>query len=218
MKIITKMLAGAAVVLPGAVLLSTGAHAQTVAVADLQGAAAKTTAFTNATTQIQATYKAQIAQADALRKEIEPLAAQLDTNKDGQVSQQELAAAQAAKNPVITTIQQKNQQAQTAELPAARAQQYAIEQIEGKISQAVKNVIAAKKISLILQPQAAIYADQTADITDDITAELNKLVPSVNTTPPANWQPGQAAAGAAAPAGATTPAPAAPTGAKPKGR
>ena len=50
-------------------------------------------------------------------------------------------------------------------------------------------------------------------ITAAVTAELDRLVPTVNTTPPANWQPGQGGqAAGAAPAGAApaaTPAPAA---------
>ena len=42
-------------------------------------------------------------------------------------------------------------------------------------------------------------SDLTADITAAITTELDRLVPTVNSTPPANWQPGQQGA---APAGA----------------
>jgi len=217
MKTITKILAGAAVTLPGAALFVTAAHAQTVAVADPEAAVEKSAAFTAATSSIQATYKTQITQADAVRKEVEPLLKALDTNKDGQLSQQELAAAQAAKNPSLTTIQQKQQQIQQLEAPAARAQSYALEQISAKLQQAVQNVIAAKRVSLILRPQAAMFADKSADITDDITAEINKLVPSVNTTPPANWQPGQTGAAAPGAAPAAAPAAPAPTG-KSKGR
>lgn len=213
MKTITKILAGAAVALPGAVLLMPAAHAQSVTtVADPETAVEKTTAFTTATTTIQTTYKAQLTQAETIRKEVEPLLKSLDTNNDGQVSQQEVEAARVAKNPVLTQIQQKQQQIQQAEQPAARAQQYVLEQISAKLQQAVQNVIAAKKITLILRPQAAMFVDPAADITDDITAELNRLVPSVNAVPPATWQPGQQGAAPAAGTPATTSA------AKPKGR
>jgi Skp family chaperone for outer membrane proteins len=217
MKTITKLLTGSAIALSGAFAGLTAAHAQTVAVADPEAAVEKTTAFSAATTQIQTTYKAQLAQADAIRKEVEPLLAQLDTNKDGQLSQQELAAAQAAKNPALVTIQTKQQQIQTAEAPAARAQAYAVEQISAKLQQAVQTVITTKKVSVILRPQSVMFADQTADITDDITTELNKLVPTASITPPAGWQPGQKSAAGAAPAGAA-PAAAAPSGKKPSGR
>lgn len=215
MKTITKILAGAAFVLPGAAVLAPVAHAQTVAVADPETAVEKTTAFTTATTTIQNTYKTQLTQADGIRKEVEPLLKSLDTNNDGQLSQQEIDAARTAKSPALTQIQQKQQQIQQLEQPAARAQQYVLEQLSAKIQQAVQNVITAKRVSMIVRPQSVMFADDNANITDDITAELNRLVPSVNAIPPANWQPGQA--GAAAPA-AAAPAPAAPTGAKPKGR
>lgn len=216
MKTITKILAGTALTLSGAVAGMSAAQAQTVAVADFEVAVEKTTAFTSATSQIQTTYKPQLTQTDALRKEIEPLLASLDTNKDGQLSQQEVAAAQAAKNPALATIQAKQQQIQSIEAPAARAQSYVLEQISGKLQQAVQNVIAAKRISLILRPQVAVFADQNADITDDITAELNKLVPSASITPPAGWTPGQKPAAGAAPAAAAPAAPA--SGKKPQSR
>ena len=158
MKTITKILTGAAIALPGAALFVSAAHAQTVAIADPEAAVEKSAAFTAATGTIQTTYKTQITQADAVRKEVEPLLKALDTNQDGQLSQQELAAAQAAKNPSLTTIQQKQQQIQQLEAPAARAQSYALEQISAKLQQAVQNVITAKRVTLILRPQAAMYA------------------------------------------------------------
>ncbi|WP_375396373.1 OmpH family outer membrane protein [uncultured Sphingomonas sp.] len=209
-----KLLSAGAVAAIAAVAVTPAAHAQTVAIADPEQAVVKTAAFTSATATIQATYKTQLATADSARKEVEPLLAALDTNKDGQLSQPELAAAQAANNPSLATIQAKQTQIQTAEAPAARAQQYVLEQISAKLPQAVQSVIAARKISMILRPQAAIFADQTADITGAITTELNKLVPTVSATPPAGWQPGQAGAAGAA---AGTPAPAA-GGKKPSGR
>jgi Skp family chaperone for outer membrane proteins len=213
MKTITKLLTGSAIALSGAFAGLTAAHAQTVAVADPEAAVEKTTAFSAATTQIQTTYKAQLTQADTIRKEVEPLLKTLDTNGDGQLSQQELAAAQAAKNPAIATIQAKQQQIQAAEAPAARAQAYAVEQISAKLQQAVQTVISTKKVSMILRPQSVMFADQVADITDDITAELNKLVPTASITPPAGWTPGQKSAAPAVGA-----APAAPAGKKPSGR
>jgi Skp family chaperone for outer membrane proteins len=216
MKTITKLLTGSAIALSGAFVGLTAAHAQSVAVADPEAAVEKTTAFSAATTQIQTTYKAQLTQADSIRKEVEPLLKALDTNGDGQLSQQELAAAQAAKNPSLVTIQQKQQQIQTAEAPAARAQAYAVEQISAKLQQAVQAVIAAKRVSMIVRPDSVMFADQNANITDDITAELNKLVPTASITPPAGWQPGQKPAAGAAPGGAT-PAPAT-SGKKPSGR
>jgi hypothetical protein len=69
---------------------------------------------------------------------------------------------------------------------------------------------------MLVRPDAVLFANPTADVTAAITTELDRLVPTVGITPPANWQPGQQQQGAApaatAPA-ATTPArPAQPSG------
>ena len=113
--------------------------------------------------------------------------------------------------PQATAIQTK-EQAGNAELqrltaPASRAQAYALEQISAKLPDAVNAAVRAKNVSLLLRPNAALFAQPTADITSAITAELDRSVPSVGITPPANWQPGQQQAGAAAAAPANTRAP-----------
>ena len=90
-------------------------------------------------------------------------------------------------------------------LPAQRAQAYAIEQISAKLPDAVQAVVRARNVSMLVRPDAVLFAAPTADVTSAITTELDRLVPTVSVTPPANWQPGQqqgapAAAAPAAPA------------------
>ncbi|MGJ3626468.1 hypothetical protein AB5I41_05395 [Sphingomonas sp. MMS24-JH45] len=51
--------------------------------------------------------------------------------------------------------------------------------------------VRAKNVSLLLRPNAALFANPAADVTAAITAELDRSVPTVGITPPANWQPGQ---------------------------
>jgi len=55
----------------------------------------------------------------------------------------------------------------------------------------VQNAVRAKNVSLLVSPQAVLFMQPTADITSAVTAELDKLVPTVSITPPANWQPDQ---------------------------
>ncbi len=208
-----KMLLAAVLVAPAAMIGAAQANAQAVAVADPQAAIANTKAFGAAVAQIKTTYKAQLDQSAARRaavqKEIEALALALDTDKNGQVSQQELEAAQAAKRPEIAAIQQKQaavqQEVGRLEAPAARAQQYAAEQIALKYESALQAVVAKRSVQLIVRPDAVIFAQPAADLTPVITTELDTLVPSVSTTPPANWRPGQGGAGAQG-APATAPA------------
>jgi hypothetical protein len=69
------------------------------------------------------------------------------------------------------------------------AQLYAVEQIALKYDAAQQAVITAKKINVILAPDAFVWAPEAVDVTPAITAELDKVVPSVSTTPPAGWRP-----------------------------
>jgi len=205
------MLLAAALAAPGA-FVAGGATAQVsgIAVANPEQAVAASKAWTAARGQIQTTYKTQLDQANtrrnAIQAELQPLvtAAQTAARAPG--------ATEASLRPQLSAIQAK-EQAGNAELqrltaPAQRARAYAAEQVQRQLATAVQNVVRAKNVSLLVSPQATLFTQPTADITPAITAELDRLVPSVTTTPPANWQPGQGG-GAAAPA-ATAPAAAAP--------
>ena len=208
MKTFTKVLLASALVAPSMLVAATGAQAQAVAIADPNTAITKSKAFVAAMTQIRTQYKTQLDQVDARRaviqKEIDPLLATLDTNRDGTVSDDEVSAAQAAKNPALATIQQKQATAQQElgklEEPAARAQAYAVEQITAKLQAALQAAIAERNVSVLLKPAAVMFVQPTADLTPVITAKLDGLVPSVGINPPANWQPGQQGAAPAAPA------------------
>ena len=221
MKTYKKVLLATALVVPGMLALATGAQAQSVAIADPQAAVANSKAFAAANTQIRAQYKAQLDQAEtrraAIQKEINPIALQMDANRDGNVSEEELQAAAQAKTPAFTSWQQKQQAASTElnklEGPAARAQAYAVEQITAKLQDAMKSAIAKRNVSVLLRPQSVMFVQPAADLTPVITAELDTAVPTVSITPPANWQPGQQQAAPAAPA-----APAGTPAKKPQGR
>lgn len=221
---LTNLMLAAALAVPG-VVLAGQASAQAVAVADPERAVAQSKAWQAARSQIQTTYKAQIDQASAreqaLQTELQPLVTAY------QNAARAPNATQATIAPAAQALQTRQQAAQ-AELarlsqPYQRAQTYAIEQISGRLNEAMQGAVRARNVTLLVRPDAALFAQPAADITPAITAELDRLVPSVGITPPANWQPGQAgqqaaAAGAARPA---TPAPATPAAAtqrRPQGR
>ena len=204
------LLLAAALAAPG-VFVAGAATAQVggVAVADPEAAVANSKAWATARSQIQTTYKAQIDQANSRRQaistELQPL---VDAYQKAAAAP---GASEASLRPQATAIQTK-EQAGNAELqrltaPASRAQAYALEQISAKLPDAVNAAVRAKNVSLLLRPNAALFAQPTADITSAITAELDRSVPSVGITPPAHWQPGQQQAGAAAAAPANTRAP-----------
>jgi Skp family chaperone for outer membrane proteins len=189
-------------------------HAQAVegiAVADIQGAVQKSAAFVTAMNQMKTALAPQITafetRSKALQAEIAPLVAAFQ-------AAQKANTPQATLQTQYTAIQQKQQSAQ-AELqrlsaPIARAQGYVEEQIGAKLDTAIKAAMVARKVSLVLSPQATISYQPSVDITDAVVAELNRTVPTVGITPPVGWQPGgQGGAAPAAPAAPkpTTPAP-----------
>lgn len=206
-------LAAAALIAPVAIAAPAAAQVNGIAVADPQGAIANTRAWATARTQIQATYKAQLDQADtrskAIQAELQPLVTQFQT------AQRQPGASNASLAPQYQAIQSKQQagQAEIARItaPAERAQAYVVEQIQARLGEAVQNVVKQRNVSLLVSPQAVLFLQPSADITPAITTELDRLVPSVNANVPANWQPGQTGAAAGAPrttttAPATTPA------------
>lgn len=240
-----KRILAALLAAPAALVVAAPAQAQVngIATASPVRVVDSSKAFTAAQQQIQTTYKAAFDQINARRqaaqKEAEPLLAQLDTNKDKKVDDAEIKAAQAAKNPVLDKIaalqNTANTDVQKLSNPAARAELFAIESILRQYDAAQLRVVTARKVGVVLSPEVFMYAPDSADISDAITAELDKSVPTVGIQPPAEWQPAretlamqqqlaqleqirayQAAAQQQRAAGAApaAPAPAAPAGAK----
>ncbi len=179
-------------------LLAGTASAQTAGIATAQPDAAifSAKAFDAANQQISTTYKTQLDQAAAAETALNTqLRTLLDTNKDGQVSQAEAAAAEAPNSALGNQVRAAQQKAQPniqqLQGPAIKAQAYALEQITAKYDPALRAVVGAKKISIVLTPSTIQYAPPATDITRDIIAEIDRSTPSVSITPPANWQPQQ---------------------------
>jgi Skp family chaperone for outer membrane proteins len=177
------------------------------AIADFAAAVRGTNAYRTAATQIQAQYKTQIdaynARSTPLQQELQRLATEIRTLQQNNT-------AEATVNQRIQAFQTRQQAIQTELAPLAapfeRPLAYAEEQITRQLDAAVRNAMTAKRVNLLIRPEAVAFALPTSNITADITQQLNALVPSVSTAVPANWQPGgQQAAGAAPAAAPATP-------------
>ena len=200
----TALLAQAAVPQPAAVA-SAPAYP---AIADFAAAVRSSNAYQAAARQVQTQYKTQI---DAFNARSAPLQQELQT------SAQQIRTLQQTPNTPEATINsriqafQARQQAIQNELaplsaPFERPLAYAEEQITAKLDQATRAAMNAKRVNLLLRPEAVAFALPTSNITADITQQLNALVPTASTTPPASWQPG----GQGAAPAPVTPAPATP--------
>jgi Skp family chaperone for outer membrane proteins len=180
---------------------SAQAAASAVAVANLEEAVQKSNAFTAAIAQIKVTYAAQIATLEARQKtlnaEIAPLVTAFQAAQKAPNPNQ--AALQTQYNAIQTKQQNGQKELQNLGTPVARAQAYVEEQIVGKLDVALKAAMVKKGVALVVAPQATVSYSPAADLTDEITLELNTSVPSASITPPAGWQPG-GQGGAAQPA------------------
>lgn len=169
------------------------AQAKAVAVADVRVAAARSNAFTVASDQIETTYKAQIDQqqtrGQTLQAEVNVLVAKY--NEEARKTPQNQTALQAAAKAV-----QDKQQAARTELgqigaPIDLAIAYVEDQISLRMNEAIRAAMTAKKIDLLLQPDAVLARENNVDITDAVVAELNRILPNVSIAVPAGYQPGQ---------------------------
>lgn len=211
MKVFVTMAALAA----GAVLLPVAAHAQAaaapaaaanqnIAVLDLDQAIADSVAYKTANAQIQATYKTQItayqAREAALQTEMQGLQTEIQNLQRANTPRATLDAKVAAAQDRARAAQAELQR---LALPFARPDAYVQEQIQQKMDQAVRAAMTAKRVGILLKPEAVMAFMGGTNLTSDVVTQLNALIPSASITPPANWQPGQAdqQAAAAAPAG-----------------
>lgn len=201
------LIAAAALVIPGALLAGVSqAQVSGIAVVDPDGAVAGSNAWKAAAGQLQTTYKAQLDQAEARRQaiaaELQPLVTKLQNDQKANVPQ---ATLQSQLQSIQAKEQAGNAELQRMTTPYARARAYTIEQIQRQLKPAIDAAAVRKKASIVLAPNDVVHLDPAADLTADVTIELNRLVPSVATTPPANWEPGQQGQAPAAPANTKQP-------------
>lgn len=192
MKTFSKIALAAAPAL-GLALAAAPAQAQIggIATASTIGAIVKSKAMVQGYQTIDTTYKTYYDQLQAKGKERNDLLAKLDKNGDKNVDQAEMDAAEAAKDPNLVLIEAKEKEIVALQEPIAKAKMYVLSQIIGKYGPAQQTVVTAKKISMILAPDAFIWAQPTVDVTAAITAELDKALPTAATTVPAGWNPDQ---------------------------
>jgi Skp family chaperone for outer membrane proteins len=174
-----------------AVVITAPASAQVsgIATSDTAVAITRSKALGNAYQQIVTQYASVVQQLQSKRVEINNLHAQLDINKDKELTQAEIDVATKAKSPLLKQIDIKQMELNTLQDPIVLAQLYVVEQIALKYEAAQQAIITAKKIKMILVPNEYAWAADAVDVTAAITAELDKAIPAASITPPAGYHP-----------------------------
>lgn len=182
-----KILLLAALAAPATMVAAAPAHAQVNGIATAEPVIAifRAKAWAAANEQIRTTFRDNLTKFEARQGDRQKLLAQIDRNGDKQVDDGELAAQPALKAQLDTV----DKDLETLTTPMLRAQAFALEMILSRYQEAQTAVITAKKISVILSPQAIVFSPANSDVTAAITTELDRLVPSVPITAPANWRP-----------------------------
>ncbi|MGD9812311.1 MAG: OmpH family outer membrane protein [Sphingobium sp.] len=183
--------AGTAVAMTALAAVPAQAQVAGVATANATVAIARAKALIPAYQQIETTYASYMTQIQGKRKEMNDLLAKLDTNGDKNVDQAEMDKAEAAKNPVLTQVEAKEKEIGNLQAPIVKAQIFVVSQIVDKYPAAQQAVVTAKKLNYILSPDAFAWAPPSIDVTEAITAELDKVLPTANTSPATDWKPDQ---------------------------
>lgn len=182
------MLAGAplAVVSPAAAQVVSG-----IAVANPDAIVVNANAYRTAETQRATTYKAQFDSAEQRRQQI---AAQLQPlyekfNSDRQAANPNQASLQQQAQQIQRIEQQGQAEIQQILEPVAKSRAYVIEQITDQLEPAIEAAKSRRKVTLVLRPDAIVSADQAYNLNQEILNELNRLIPSAQLVPPADWKP-----------------------------
>ncbi len=223
MKMITKAAMAAAAFTLAPIVAPSIATAQSVAYSDYDMMIAGTNAYKAADAQIRTSFKAQL---DAIDSRSRVLDAELNAMKVRFEADYKANPKNPALPQQLQAIREKEAAAkdeiQRMSVPVLRAYAFVEEQIAAKLPTAVTQAMGKKRVSLLVRREAILQNTPGTDLTPDIIAEVNVLVPSVSITPPANWQPGQTQAQGArpavTPAPGVAPAPAPAPAVKPKGR
>ena len=224
MKIFSHSLIAASLALAGTTMLAAApAVAQAIkglAVANPNAIVSLSNAYKVSEQQRPVTYKPQIDQANARKTQIEaqlrPLATKLES--DARVPSPNQASLQTQYNQIQQIEQAGQQEINQILQPIALSRAYVLEQIGEKLEAATKAAMSKQKITILLDSESVINADQTYNLNQAVLNELNTVIPLAQLVPPAGWLPRQQREQQAAAAAAQGQQPAQTPPAQPQGR
>ena len=195
MKTLLKAASAAALLAATATGVSAPAAAQVngVATSDINLAVIRSQAFGNGYQQINTQYQAQMTTIGQRQQQRQQLVQSFDANGDGQLDQTEQAATQDPNNTTVQQIQAIDRELQQLQTPIDLARVYVVQQVAQRYQAALQNVITANNIQFMITPEALIHAAPAADVTAQVTAQLDTALPAATITPPAGYQPSEAA-------------------------
>lgn len=186
-------LAAAALASPAMIAPAAAQQVAGIGVVNPQAVVVNSAAFQTAQQQRPVTYKAQIDAATARRQaiatQLQPLYQRLQTDSQAPNAAQNQAALQQ-QYAQIQQIEQTGQQELNQILaPVQLSQAYVEEQITDQLGTAIQNAATKKNVTLVISPESVLYATAPYNMTQDVIAELNALIPAAQLVPPQGWLP-----------------------------
>ena len=164
-----------------------------VATSSVASAVLGVPSFQTAFNQVSETYAEQLKQIQTKRAELSELVKPFDTNGNGVIDPgAETQAVQNASN--LQQIRTARAEITGLENQVTAAQVYGVEQVLAQHSAALSEVATSQNIAMVVDPASLLYASETADITQAVSAALATKVTAVGIVPPQGWQPSQAGA------------------------
>lgn len=178
-------------------------------------------AFKDGYTGVEKQYGPQIARLDQLQREIAALSKPFDTDGDGDLSQADTAWVNAlkdretviksldknkdnnltgtelddlrARNLPSQQIIEKQNESGAIQQDVQLAQLYVVDSINKQYNNALKSVVATKKINAVFAPGALEYGPPEIDITSQVVAALDRAIPAVALPAPEKFSTSQEA-------------------------
>lgn len=185
-RLTTAMIAVTAITTP---VLAQQVPAATVAVVDLDRVGRECNACKAAGAALQSQVSAFNTRRQQLNTQLQPERTQLQTAVNALAGKQPDAALTAR----IQAFQQKEvaagQELERQQTQIQRNQAYISQQINTKLAPLLQPAMTKRGANILLDSNAALRFAATVDVTNDVLAALNSVLPSVSTTAPA--QPAQ---------------------------
>ena len=163
-----------------------------IAILNLEATIVNSDAYRYAMQQQQVTYKAQIDAAKQRQANFEAQAKPLVDKLNADIAAKRPdAELQVQANTIRNLKNQADGELEQIIAPVALSDSYVKEQIAGQLDRAVQNAMTKRGVSLVLSPDAVIARSNSYDLTRDVIAELNILLPAarIQVIPPAGWVP-----------------------------
>lgn len=180
----------AATVAAGAIPGTASAQRAAILIVDTDRILNECTACRAASTQLQSQVQQGRTRAQQLEASLKPEAVTLEKAVQALGNKQPDAALQQRVNAFRTKQQQGATELQNRERSIQSTQQHVQQQIGTRLVQVVEQSRARRQASVVLSKGSTLASDNAIDITGEVLAALNQLLPAVSVTPlPQQQQP-----------------------------